>query len=68
MPFLLASIVWDGHSCLSPLTLILTFAVILRRRSRARSGRLPTKDLCNSLAAEGPVQFAYAPEHHHLGP
>src|SRR5580700_5121253 len=36
-------IVWDGHSRPSPLI------VILRKRSRAQSERLPTKDLCNSL-------------------
>jgi hypothetical protein len=39
--------VWDGHSGPSPLTLIFILAVILRKRSRTRSGRPPTKDLCN---------------------
>jgi hypothetical protein len=55
LTLILILLVWVGHSCPTPLTLLLTVVriVILRKRSRTLSGRLPTKDLCN-LAA-GPI-------------
>jgi len=40
--------VWDGHSCPSLLTLILTYVVILRKRSRTRSGRLRRRNYATS--------------------